>query len=460
VATLKGMSLDSALDLARARRDRALSELLEELRIPSVSALPEHLDDCRRNADWLAQRFRDAGFETQLVDVLEGGKPVLRADWRGAGEAPTLTIYGHYDVQPPDPLEEWETPPFEPAVRNGSVFARGAADNKGNHMAALQAAACAIQAGVPINLRFLLEGEEESGGDSLARYLRANAAELVTDHVLIWDGGFGSDGRPALVTGLRGLLYVELEAKGPARDLHSGSFGGNAPNPINTLARILGELKDRRGHVTIPGFYDEVRPPSPDEMADWDLSPAYGERIRELIGASALEGEPEYSPAERGGSRPTLDVNGIIGGFTGEGSKTVIPARCRAKVSMRLVPDQDPDRILESLRRYVAELTTPGVGVEVRRLGSAPPVLVGADHAGTRALAAAYEAAFGKRPARVRMGGSIPVAIDFKEALAAPMIVSGLSQPGSGQHGPNEHLSLEHYYRGTEALLRLMWALV
>jgi acetylornithine deacetylase/succinyl-diaminopimelate desuccinylase-like protein len=454
------MSLERALDLARAGRAAAEADFFEELRIPSVSTLPEHRGDVRRNCEWLAERFRSLGLETSITDVVDGGHPVLRADWRGADGGPTLTVYGHYDVQPPDPVDEWESPPFEPTVRDGLVYARGSADNKGNHMAALKAAEHALSAGgPPVNLRFLLEGEEEITGPSLPTYVHERAAELATDYILVWDGGFSPDGRPELVTGLRGILYVELEAAGPAIDLHSGGFGGNAPNPLNTLARIIGDLKDRDGRITIPGFYDGVRPPESDEMADWDRSDAFGDTLRGLMGATALEGESEYSAAERAWARPTLDVNGFVGGFTGDGKKTVIPARGSAKVSMRLVPGQDPMRILDSLREYVDELTTPGVRVEVKLLGAAPPVLAGASHPGAVALAAAFETSFGLPAARLRTGGSIPVAADFQEALGAPLMISGLSQPGSGAHSPNEKFSLDNYHLGTEALLRLMWSL-
>ena len=454
------MSLERALQLVQAGREAAQADFLEELSIPSVSALPSHREDVRRNCEWLAGRFRSLGLDVSITDVVEGGHAVLRADWRRANGAPTLTVYGHYDVQPPDPMDEWVSPPFEPTVRDGMVYARGAADNKGNHMAALKAAEHALAAGgPPVNLRFLIEGEEEIGGRSLPTYIRQHASELATDYVLVWDGGFSPDGRPELVTGLRGILYVELEATGPAIDLHSGGFGGNAPNPLNTLARILGELKGRDGAVTIPGFYDGIRPPEPEEMADWDRSDGFGETLRGLMGASVLEGEAGYSAAERAWARPTLDVNGFVGGFTGHGTKTVIPARGSAKVSMRLVPGQDPMRILDSLREYVDELTTPGVRVEVKLLGAAPPVLTGATHPGAVALASAFEAAFGQRPVRLRTGGSIPVAIDFQEALGAPLMISGLSQPGSAAHSPNEHFSLDHYHRGIEALIRLMWSL-
>jgi acetylornithine deacetylase/succinyl-diaminopimelate desuccinylase-like protein len=454
------MTLERALTLAQKGRSQAEQDLFEELRIPSVSTLPSHRDDVRRNCDWLADRLRSLGFTVSITDVLDGGHPVLRADWRGAGEAaPTLTVYGHYDVQPPDPLEEWRSPPFEPVVRDGFVYARGAADNKGNHLGALKAAEYSLAAGLPINLRFLIEGEEEISGRSLPHYLRANGSQLATDWVLVWDGGFSPDGRPALVTGLRGILYVELHAFGAAVDLHSGGFGGIAPNPLNTLARVIGELKDRSGRITIPGFYDRVRSPLPDETADWDFSPAFAETVRGLMQASTLEGEQDFAPVERVWARPTLDVNGFIGGFTGDGEKTVIAARGSAKVSMRLVPDQDPEEVLDALRSHVATLTTPGVRVEVECLGSAPPVLAGADHAGAEALATAFEAAFEQRAVRVRTGGSIPVSVDFQEAVGAPLMISGLVQPGGAAHSPNEHLSLDHFHRGTEALIRLFWTL-
>jgi acetylornithine deacetylase/succinyl-diaminopimelate desuccinylase-like protein len=452
--------LERALAAARSGREAAEADLFEELRIPSVSTLPEHRQDVRRNCDWLAARFSALGFEVSVTEVEPDGHPVLQADLLGPGEAPSLTIYGHYDVQPPDPVELWTSPPFEPTVRDGLVYARGSADNKGNHMAALKAAEYALAAGgPPVNLRFLIEGEEEISGPSLPRYIRENASRLSTDHVLLWDGGFSPDGRPELVTGLRGMLYVELIARGPAVDLHSGAFGGVAPNPLNTLALVIAALKDREGRITIPGFYDGVEEPPAEEVTDWDRSPAFGEKLRELMGARAIEGESAFSPVDRVWSRPTLDVNGFVGGFTGEGKKTVIPATGRAKVSMRLVPGQDPLRILDTLRDYVSQLTTPGVEIEVELLGAAVPVLAGADHEAARALSDAYAASFGQPAARLRTGGTIPVAVDFLEAVGAPMVISGLSQPGAAAHSPNECFSLDHYHRGIEALLRFMWAL-
>jgi len=454
-------SLADALLFAEAGWDHSVAELSEELRIPSISALPEHEADVRRNCEWLVDRFRAFGCEVFSHEVVEGGYPVLRAEWRGAGPAaPTLTVYGHYDVQPPDPLEEWHSPPFEPSLREGFIFARGSSDNKNNHLAALLAARFAIQAGgPPINLRFLLEGEEETTGAALPRYLRQQAADLATDWVLVWDGGFSPDGRPALVTGLRGILYTEFQASGAANDLHSGGFGGVAPNPLNTLARVLGELKGRDGRITVPGFYDRVQQPAAEELAAWDRSESYGELLRTMIDASALEGEADYSPVERTWSRPTLDVNGMIGGFTGAGAKTVIPAAATAKVSMRLVPDQDPSEILAALQDHVQRLTTPGVRIDVKQLGAARPVLADVRNPAALALRRSFEEAFGQPAVPVRTGGSIPVALDFQEALGAPIVISGLSQPGSGAHGPNEHFSLDHYRRGIETLLRFYWGL-
>jgi len=447
-----------ALTQAAAAKDADLQDLIEELRIPSVSTLPERRDDCLRNARWLRDRFERLGMQTEIVDVMDGGLPVVVADWNGRPGQPHLTIYGHYDVQPPDPMDEWKSPPFEPEIRDGLLFARGAADNKGNHMATVKAVEHLFAAGgPPVNLRFLIEGEEEISGESLPRYIRANGLHLRTDAVLIWDSGLDEDGHPTIATALRGLLYVELRASGPAVDLHSGVYGGVAPNPINTLARIVGELKDRHGHVTIPGFYDSVVRPSAEELADWKKKDArYAETVLRLSGARALEGEEGFLALERTGSRPTLDANGIVGGFIGEGKKTVIPAHASAKVSMRLVPGQDWKTILAALKKQVQELTTPGVEIQVDLLGAAPPVSCGVDHPAARAMRAAYKAAFGKETTLIRVGGSIPVSIDFQEAVGAPLVISGIAQSDSAVHSPNERLVVDNYYRGIDAVIRFI----
>jgi len=450
--------MEGALTRASAARDADLADLFEELRIPSISTLPERREDCLRNARWLQARFDRIGFTTELVQPIAEGLPVVAGEWNGRPGKPHLTIYGHYDVQPTDPLGEWETPPFEPAIRDGRIYARGCADNKGNHMATLKAVEHLFAAGgPPVNLRFLIEGEEEIVGKSLPRYLRDNGSKLKTDAVLMWDGGFDEEGNPTLATGLRGLLYLELHARGAAVDLHSGLFGGVAPNPINTLARIIGELKDRNGHITIPGLYDQVEPPSAEELADWKKKDErYAQALLQASGAPILEGEPGFLALERTGSRPTLDANGFLGGFVGEGEKTVIPARAFAKVSLRLVPNQDPVAVKAAIEKHIQSLTTPGVEIEVKVLSSAPPVKCRVDNPVADALRAAYSEVFGKDTALIRIGGSIPVSVDFQEAIGAPLLISGIPQADAAAHSPNERLVVDNYLRGIEAVIRFI----
>ncbi|TME57395.1 MAG: M20 family dipeptidase [Chloroflexi bacterium] len=450
--------MEGALTRAAAARDADLADLFEELRIPSISTLPERREDCLRNARWLQARFDRIGFTTELVQPIAEGLPVVAGEWNGRPGKPHLTIYGHYDVQPTDPLGEWETPPFEPAIRDGRIYARGCADNKGNHMATLKAVEHLFAAGgPPVNLRFLIEGEEEIVGKSLPRYLRDNGPKLKTDAVLMWDGGFDEEGNPTLATGLRGLLYLELHARGAAVDLHSGLFGGVAPNPINTLARIIGELKDRNGHITIPGLYDQVEPPSAEELADWKKKDErYAQALLQASGAPILEGEPGFLALERTGSRPTLDANGFLGGFVGEGEKTVIPARAFAKVSLRLVPNQDPVAVKAAIEKHIQSLTTPGVEIEVKVLSSAPPVKCRVDNPVADALRAAYSEVFGKDTALIRIGGSIPVSVDFQEAIGAPLLISGIPQADAAAHSPNERLVVDNYLRGIEAVIRFI----
>ena len=450
--------MEAALTRARAARDADLADLFEELRIPSISTLPERREDCLRNARWLQARLDRIGFETELIQPIDEGLPVVAGEWNGRPGKPHLTIYGHYDVQPADPLDEWLTPPFEPAIRDGRIFARGCADNKGNHMATVKAVEHLVAAGgPPVNLRFLIEGEEEHTGESLPRYLRANGPKLKTDAVLVWDGGFDDDGNPTLATALRGILYLELRATGPAVDLHSGMFGGVAPNPINTLARVIGELKDRNGHITVPGFYDSVEPPTPEELANWKTRDTrYQEALRKASGAHALEGEPGFLALERTGSRPTLDANGFLGGFVGEGEKTVIPARAMAKVSMRLVPNQDPAVVAAAITKHIQSLTTPGVAIEVKILGSSPPVKCAVDNLPANALRAAFSEVFGRDTTFERVGGSIPVSLDFQEAVGAPLLISGIAQADAAAHSPNERLVVDNYLRGIEAVIRFI----
>ena len=451
------MPVEQALAAAEAGREEALNDLCEELRIPSVSTLLEHRDDCRHNAEWLVDRFEKMDFTTSLTDVKSDGHPVLRADWMGHPGAPTLTIYGHYDVQPPDPLDEWTTGPFDPRVIDGVLFARGCADNKGNHMAALKAAEFWMRlGGPPCNVRFLIEGEEEIGGESLPVYVRQHADELATDCLVLWDGGFSSDGQPSLVVGMRGLLYCDIVVSGTATDLHSGGFGGVAPNAADALAGMLAALHDSDRHITVPGFYDDVVDPDAAEVERWHRDPDGENRFKELMGVDALPGEKGYGIEERLWTRPTLEVNGLIGGFTGHGAKTVIPAQASAKVSMRLVPHQDANRILDSLTAFLIELAPPGISVTVRPHTSSPAVQLGADHAGAQASMRAWEAAMGRPCVLVRTGGSIPVATAFAESIECDMVISGVASKDSAAHAPNERLYLENYYGGIDMMIRLM----
>ena len=444
---------DKSIELARAGRAQAEADFAEELAIPSVGTLSRHAADCRRNAEWLLEKFRAMGMDASLHEY-GGGHPTVRADWLGAPGKPLLTIYGHYDVQPPDPLEEWVSPPFEATIRDGAIFARGACDNKGMHLSALKAAEHAFAAGgPPLNLRFLIEGEEEGGGEVLPNLLKSRAEELRSDYVFIDDGTLLQ-----VLTGLRGNLYTEIEVTGAAIDLHSGAFGGLVANPFNTLAQVLAGLKSRDGQIQIPGFYNGVRDPSPEELADWRKLPYDEDLLLRITGAPALEGEAGYDIFERNFSRPTLDVHGIMGGFTDEGAKTVIPARATAKVSMRLVPDQDPTAILASLTDFVAALATPGTRTRVRGLGEPSwPVLLNPEPRLIEAAGRAFTASFGRAPYVVRAGYSIPVVTDFVANLPdAQLLVSGFSEETDGAHSPNEKMTLEHFHRGTEMVLHLM----
>jgi acetylornithine deacetylase/succinyl-diaminopimelate desuccinylase-like protein len=449
--------LEGVLDRARLGRAQAEEDLFELLAIPSVSALPEHRRDCRLAADWLVERLKGMGMFAELIEVEPEGQPVVMAEWLGHDSGPTLTIYGHYDVQPPDPLEEWTSPPFQPTIRDGFVYARGADDNKGQHLAGLKAAEHWFAAGrPPVNLRFLIEGEEEIGGRSLPAYVRANADRLSTDYLFIADGSFAAPGQPELVTALRGMLYTEIEVTGPRVDLHSGIFGGIAPNPFNSLAHILCGLKDREGRILIPGFYDDVEPPSSEELEGWASLGIDEEQQKRLMGVDELPGEPGFSLLERKWARPTLDVHGVIGGFTGAGSKTVIPARARAKVSMRLVPNQQPAKALAQLGEAVARLATPGTRAQVFELNSALPVRIDTSHPGIEPARRAFAAAYGRPPVLVREGGSVPVTVDFQQALGTHLLVTGFGLPEDGLHSPNERMSLDQYHRGTEMVIHLI----
>jgi acetylornithine deacetylase/succinyl-diaminopimelate desuccinylase-like protein len=453
--------MGSAFEHASANLDRSVEELFELLRIPSVSALPAaHGADVRRAAEATAAALRKAGMEKVHLAEYEGGNPVVRGDWLGAPPgAPTLVLYGHYDVQPADPLDEWVSAPFEPVVREGKIFARGASDNKGQFFAILKGLEAVMEASgsLPVNVKWAIEGEEEISGRTLFRYLAEHRDELKADAVFVADNNFPRAGMPAVLTGLRGLVYTEVEVQGAAADLHSGTYGGGAPNPLNALAWIIAGLKDSGGRVTIPGFYDRVVDPTAEEVDSWQrLGIDEAALLRDEIGSESFFGEADYSLLHRLYARPTLDVHGIRGGFTGDGPKTVIPARATAKVSMRLVPDQDPSAVFAAFKARVAELATPGVQVRVRDISLDMPVKAPIDGRGVQAAARAFRRGFQQAPVFVRMGGSIPVMAAFQEQLGVELIASGFGLPDDRLHSPNEKFDITQFEGGIKTAAALL----
>lgn len=447
---------ETALEYARQRRQATVDSLIAFLRVPSISTLPVHEPDMRRAADWLADTLRRIGMD-QVGILPTAGHPVVYGEWLGAGEvAPTLLAYGHYDVQPVDPVEEWHTPPFEPTIQGADILARGASDDKGQLMAVVAAAEAYLQGEgrLPLNLKLLFEGEEEVASPHMGTFLREGRRRLAADVALICDSGILSPDQPLIGYGVRGLAYMEVEVRGPKTDLHSGGFGGVVDNPFNVLVRLLAQLQDAEtGRILIPGFYDRVRPIDDQERALLAQVPFDEATVRELTGVPGVAGEIGFSLVERRGVRPTLDIHGLPGGFTGPGKKTVIPARAWAKVSMRLVPDQDPDEIARLFETHLHTLAPPTVEVEVRTLGLARPAYVDPQVPAVRAAARAYELSFGNPPVYERGGGSLPIVADFQDILGAPVVLMGLGLPDDRAHGPNEKFHLPNLYRGIEALI-------
>ena len=426
------------------------------LRIPSISALPQHADDCRRAARWLADALTEAGLEH--AEVAEtGGHPVVYADWLHVADAPTVVVYGHYDVQPVDPLELWTSPPFEPSIVGDRLFARGAADDKGQIHAHVMAAAALLETrgALPVNVKYVFEGEEESGSVRLDAWLAANLDRLAADVAVISDTGFFEGNRPAITVGLRGLMYAQIDVVGTPVDLHSGGYGGVVQNPANALAEIIAALKGPDGRIRVPGFYDDVVALTDEERAAIAALPFDEEAYRQKLGLPALVGEVGFSVLERKGARPTLDVNGLWGGFTGEGGKTIIPAQAHAKISCRLVVAQEPGRVFELLRAYIDEIAPPGVSTTVRLLGGGRPSLTPPDHPAARAAARALEATFGRAPLFIREGGSIPVCASFESILGLPVVLLGITQPDEHAHAPNEWIDLNNYETGIRTFVRM-----
>jgi acetylornithine deacetylase/succinyl-diaminopimelate desuccinylase-like protein len=447
---------DGILNYLVQHRDRFQAELFEFLRIPSVSASSEHRADTRRAAEWLKDRMADAGLDVSLHDT--PGHPIVLGEWRGAGDsAPTILIYGHYDVQPPEPLDLWSSPPFEPEIRDGRIYARGSVDDKGQlflHVNAIEAHLRSAGS-MPVNVIVIAEGEEEVGSENLMPFVEQHADRLSCDAVVISDSTMFAPSTPTIGASLRGLTYFEIRVRAAKSDLHSGMYGGAVANPATALARIIASFHDDDGHILIPGFYDYVR-----------ADPAFVEQIRTLpfdekeylseVGAPELFGEQGYTPYERLWIRPTCEVNGLLSGYTGEGAKTVLPAHAMAKVSCRLVPDQDPKRIEMLFDDHVRRLTPPGVTAEVVVLHGGKPWRAKLEGRLYEAAARALSDAFGRDVTYAGEGGSIPIVSEFERVLDAPVLLMGFGLPGENAHAPDEWMSVENFEKGAEAAARLL----
>lgn len=441
----------------RARRDQYLEQLKEFLRIPSVSTESGHADDVKRAADWVRSRLEAAGCARTEIH-LTARHPIVYGEWLGAPGRPTILVYGHYDVQPVDPVELWMSPPFEPTVRDGRIYARGAADDKGQfiiHVNALEAH-LRTSGTCPVNVKFVIEGEEEIGSPNLEPFLRQRREQLRCDAVVVSDTAMFAKGLPSICYGLRGLTYLQIDLRGASTDLHSGTFGGAVINPAFALVRILAALKDDRGRIRVPGFYDKVRKLSKEERRAFARLPHSDARFRKEIGAPALFGEPGFTTLERIWARPTLEINGIWGGFSGQGAKTVIPAEAHAKISARLVPDQNPKEIARGLAAYIKKLAPKAVEVKVTELHSGEAWVAPTDHPAVQAACRALERAFGKKPVFMREGGSIPVIPLFGKLLRAPCVLMGIGLHDDNLHAPNEKMDLDNFFKGNEAAAYLM----
>ncbi|MGH9240051.1 MAG: dipeptidase [Vicinamibacterales bacterium] len=442
--------LNNVVDYINVHRDRYVDELKQYLAIPSISALPEHSADVRRAAEWTADALRNAGMDNvRLIDT--PGNPVVYGDWLNAPGQPTILFYGHYDVQPVDPVNLWTSPPFEATVRDGEIYARGAADDKGQvfmHIKAIEAYLKQGGGSLPVNIKFFIEGEEEVGSVHLDDFVRNHRDDLKADVLVISDTTMFDRGVPSICYSLRGLAYFQIDVRGSKSDLHSGVFGGAVANPAIVLAQILAQMKDRGGRIKIPGFYDDVRPLSDEERAEWKKLPFNETRYRKDVGAPKLFGESGYTTLERVWARPTLDVNGLHSGFTGEGAKTVLPATAMAKVSMRLVPNQDPQKIGDLFEAYVRKIAPKTVDVKITRMHGGKPWMTEFDNKFVRAAGRAIEQGFGKSPVFVREGGSIPVVATFERELGIPSVLFGVGLPDENAHAPDEKLDLGNFHNG------------
>lgn len=450
--------MESYHSYLETHQERFLDELLDFLAIPSISALPEHADDVRQAAQWVAQRLITGGAEH--VQILEtGGHPVVYGDWLHAPDSPTVMIYGHFDTQPADPLEEWTHPPFEPHVEDDRIYARGATDDKGNMLVPILAveALLATKQNLPVNVKFFFEGQEEIGSPQLARFIAQHRDLLTCDVVLSADSSQFSEVEPAITVGLKGICALQLDMRGPARDLHSGVYGGAVQNPLHAMARLLASMRSPEGKILVDGFYADVRRLTDDDRAEIGAVPYDEEEYLADLGVDELFGEPGYTTRERAWARPTLEVNGVWGGFTGAGTKTVIPSEAHAKITCRLVPDQDPHHVLAALRRHVSRHTPPGVTVTVTSPDEGTPAyLIPRDHPGLAAARDVLSSLYGKEPYLERSGGSVPVTTLFQRYLDTYTVSFGFGLPDERVHSPNEFFRKSSYRRGQTAYCMLL----
>lgn len=441
--------MDRVLSYLEANHDQALEGLKDFLRIPSVSTHPHHKADVLHCAEYLADELRRIGMKR--VDVVPtAGHPIVYAEWLEAPGQPTVLMYGHYDVQPAEPFDLWESDPFDPTIRDDNLFARGSTDDKGQvwlHVKALEAH-LEQHGRLPVNVKMLIEGEEEVASAHLDEYIEKHKEDLTADVVMISDTTMYDYERPAIGYGLRGLVYMEIQIEGPNKDLHSGGYGGSVANPLNILSDIIAEMIDSDGRITIPGFYDDIVPLTDTERAAFTALAFSEDEYAERLGVAELKGEKGYSTLERIWARPTLDVNGLLGGFTGEGSKTVIASKGMAKVSMRLVPNQDPEVIAQAFEVYVKKLAPSSVKINILRHGTGKPILTPRDHPAVKAVDQAITQGFGISPVYIREGGSIPVVATFQERLGLPTVLMGFGLPDCDAHAPNEKFNLKNFYRG------------
>jgi len=450
--------VQKALEYVRSNGGRYLDELKEFLAIPSISTLDENKGDVQRGAEWVAAQLRS--FNMDNVQIMPtGGHPVVYGEWLGAGKsAPTVMIYGHYDVQPVDPLELWTSDPFTAVVRGDYLFARGSSDMKGQVMASLKAVEAIVRTtGLPVNIKWLIEGEEEIGSEHLGDFIKNHKELLACDFCLNPDAGMMGTDKPTITTGLRGLAYFELKVYGPSKDLHSGLFGGTIHNPAQALIELVAGMHDKNGKITLPGFYDRVRKLSKKEREDFKRLPISNKELIQMTGVPALWGESQFIPAERVGARPTLEVNGLLSGFTGQGSKTVLPAWAMAKISCRLVPDQTPEEVYKQMKAYLKKNAPKTIKWELINLHNAGAALVATESAGVQALANALESVWGKRPYFKREGGSIGSVVLLQKYIGADSLLTGFGLPDDNVHSPNERLHLPTWYKGIEAFTHFFY---